>query len=294
MKSLIVIICSLFCTEYLYGASAFRNGQVITFTWEKFPTEKETDLELKFNHPSARPKLIKVKGNTFDLRLKKMPEKIFWRVRNADFQELILTQKFFLKTGGGIENANYAFESETFDEKGSASGNSIFFAGEYFPEFFKGNKSFRLGYTSAAMENKHLQFDKKEFTFEVSQMLKHRTNHHQLYLGYYLYTLDFSSETDQAEYIAHFISLKYLFRKHLSQKFDFEFLASLRIPYPVRFNPSGTIRPSFIYKWNANLGLETFVYYDKFSARESDKNLNQVVELNSSSFGAGAGLIVRF
>lgn len=290
----IFMIFLLLAASSSFASELIRDGKDLIFKWDN-PKGKEVTLEVKFNSPQSSGNSYKTTENSYRLTLKKLPKKVYWRVssdRSKIFQSAQLDNRYVIRVGATYDKMDYSLDSSTLNKSVSGSGAGMYATGEFFPDFLKGNKSIRLGYSSTVAKNGSDELKRSEFDVEFGFLLKKTQDHHHLYLGYYRYQLDYSLSNAEANYSINFFSARYLFKKHLSEKMDFELNTLVRLPFPLMMKPSFNIRPTLVYKFNERYAMEGFMAVDQLKARAYEDTLNEHVDLSTFSYSIGLGLVV--
>lgn len=178
----IFITFLVFFTQMSFASELIRQGKSLLFKWDN-PTGKETTLEVKFNNPSHSAKIYKTNGNSHLITLKKLPKKVFWRVssdKSKRFQEAQLENRYVIRAGATYDNMDFTLDSASLDKSISGAGAGMYVTGEFFPDFLGGNKSIRLGYSSATITKGSDELKRSEFDVEAGFLLRKTVAHHLL------------------------------------------------------------------------------------------------------------------
>jgi len=135
--------------------------------------------------------------------------------------------------------------------------------------------------------------DEKRIGIEYSWLLNPDSNaHQQFYLGFhqllqYHFLIDSQIEGD---YTASFLSARYLFRRHLTEKFNIELSSLLQMPTAFDFTPSVTVKPAINYHVNAKWWIDFYLLYERFYTRPKIKSGSRDADitLQNMAFGIGA------
>lgn len=292
IRVLAVLLLSF--SSLTYSATCIRKDNSIIFNFNQNEIKNKSKLKLYFNNPKTEPKVVEIDSNKYVLKLRKLPRRIYWKVNSGRLQEFVIQKKYIVRAGLGYESNRYSLDSSSVKEKGTASGPGLFLSGEFFFDKFGGTKSLRVGINASQLTGSSVDIDKREVTIEVGTIIRKTKHYHQIFLGYYNYSLDYKFDDFTAKYAVHFISGRYLFKMDLDRRSQFELNTEVRFPYPLRANLGLNLRPTYIYKLNTNFSLEGFLLYDYFSTKVKEDSLNEMVTINSASFGTGVGVNYHF
>jgi hypothetical protein len=113
---------------------------------------------------------------------------------------------------------------------------------------------------------------------------------HNLYAGFHFFdTMSFQFGSDiTGNYNLMFLSGRYVYRKPLSKKINFEMNSGLQLPN-LGFNPLVILRPGINYKLSEKLWLDSYLLFERFTHELKDTEEDNNVKIQYQNAGLGFG-----
>jgi hypothetical protein len=291
------------------------NKPTIEFTWNEPDKKVNYFLELSTKADGSNARLIKVHGGSHSVTFKRFPKELYWRVfaesqfknrsKNSDVFKLSTFRveepveinkptKYVLRGSGYFaQSANVMDFSEVnlakLDE--NLTGTIFEFNAEYLPGRWNYRRSLNLYARVAQLSSAETTLTEKKLGIEYGWLspVENETKHN-LYAGIHLYdNMSFKFGSDiQGSYDLMFLSARYLYRRPISEKFNFEMNTGLQIP-GISFNPLIILRPGVNYKLNKKWWIDFYALFERFSHKLQDTEANNNVKIQYQNISLGAG-----
>lgn len=289
-----------------------KNRTTIDFKWDQPDPESSYHLELYFNDRQTPSRVMTVKGGSHSVKLKKIPEKLYWRVfrkkKSGDYihankdkfvinlvpsrDDFKPTENFLLRVAMYQAQSEFSFDADNYKKDESFTGQILELNAEYFPKFWNRKRSINFIFRNAAFDSSGFEIGNKKFGLELGMVVgDDPSTHHQFYFGYHFLNnieMKFGSELD-TDYDQGLVSGRYLFRKQFSESFAFEMNTSLQIG-SFSTIPSYILQPGLNYLWQDNLWISGFVLFEKYLSEIDDSSRSATVTIEQANSGIGLGL----
>lgn len=289
-----------------------NNKLTVDFTWDEVDSESVYFLELYFDKKEAPSRVMSVSGGRFSLKLKKIPEQLYWRVfrkkKNGEFvynnkkkfevklfparEEFKPSENFLLNLNISQAQSAFSFDAPTYKKDESFTGQMLEFNGEYFPKFWKRKRSVNFYFRNTSFAKDDLEVSNKKFGLEFGLSVGDDPSvHHQFYLGYqFINTIEMSFGTElETDYDQGFFTGRYLYRNQFSNRFAVEMNAGLQLG-SFSTVPSFILRPGLNFLLKENLWLTGFGFYEKYLSEIDDSSRSATVTIEQTNNGIGLGV----
>lgn len=290
--------------------SVIENGTV-TFTWQE-PISGKYFLEYSTHPEGKKVKRIPVSRGSKTIKFKKVPAHFAWRIHaeslygnsnpNQDFYKLNLEETSnqfpFSKvlTRLALFQSNSTFKTEAKDanikDELDMKGQILDLDVEFFPNKNRRN-SYNFVFRRQSLKDGSDKLEEMRLGAEYSWLLNPDSNaHQQFYLGYHqLIQYHFEIAPDiKGDYSAGFLSARYLFRRHLTEKFNIELSSLLQMPTAIDFTPSINLKPALNYRLNPKWFLDFYMLYERFYTRPRIQNGSDKADISLQNMAMGLGL----
>lgn len=285
----------------------------LNFNWEEPDPEATYLLELYFSSRKTPSRVMTVKGGSHAITLKKIPEKLFWRVfrkKSAGEKRIFVNkEKFEIKLIPSLDDfkptenfllsltmfqakSEFSFDAPNNKYEESFTGQILEFNAEYFPKFWDRRKSLNFFFRNASFSKDSLEISNKRFGLEFGLVVGDGvSDHHQIYLGYQFINnieMDFGSAL-ATDYDQSLISGRYLYRKQFTDRFAFEMNAVIQMG-SFSVQPSAILKPGVNYLWQKDLWINGFAIYERYLSEIDDSSRSTTVTIEQTNSGIGLGL----
>lgn len=288
----------------------------IEFTWKEPDARASYFLEISTQPDGSKPRVISVKGGSYRVAFKKLPKQIFWRVfaeskyktrtSNSEYYRITTAEpdpdskenlpgKFILRGAGYmIQSKNVMdFSSADLEKRDETLTGPVFeFNAEYLPGRWKHKRSINAYLRYLSLSSAETNLSEQKLGLEYGWLTSpEKAIKHNFYAGLHFYdNMSFKFGSDiNGNYNLMFISGRYLYRRPLTEKVNFEFTAGLQLP-KIGFNPLIVLRPGINYKLKEDLWLDGFLILERLSHELKDTANNNNVKIQYQNVGLGAGL----
>lgn len=294
---------------------ADQENPTIDFTWQEPNKSATYFLEISTQRDGSKAKTIRVKGGHYKIAFKKLPKEIYWRVfaesklktrtSNTDYYRITtlksatsdgpqLGGKFILRGAAVMaQSANVMdFSDVNLEKRDETLTGPIFeFNGEYLPGRWKHRRSINASVRYSSLSSAETELSEQKLGLEYGWLSAvEKETKHNFYAGLHFYdNMNFKFGSDiNGNYSLMFLSGRYLYRRPISEKMNFELITSLQLP-KIGFNPLIVLRPGVNYKWKKNLWLDFFGQFERFNHELKDTENNNNVKIQYQNIGLGAG-----
>lgn len=288
-----------------------NNRGEIEFTWEEPDPEATYHLELYFKKSKTPSRVMTVRGGSHVVKMKKIPEHLSWRVFQKKpgqaaigtkdqfeiklrpaLDEFKQTEDFLLSLALFQAQSRFIFDSATFKNDETFSGQIVEFNAEYFPKFWNRRKSLNLYLRGANFENDEQSLGNKKVGLELGMAVGDDPSIlHQFYLGYQFlnnFEMDFGSALN-TDYDQNFVTGRYLFRKQFAERWAVELNASLQLG-SLSAGPSYVIRPGINFLFTRELWLSVYALQEKYLSEIDNSSRSEKIKIEQTNTGVGLGL----
>jgi hypothetical protein len=294
------------------------DGPSIEFKWDEPDKRATYYLELSTRVDGSNAKIIQVKDGSHTVSFKKAPKEIYWRVyAESKFKNRTVNNEFFRVSTTSAKNddkpgtvakdgkliirgsafyvqsANIMdFSSVDLDKRDETlTGPILEMNAEYLPARWNHRQSINIFARYSSLSSAETKLSEKKMGAEFGWLSSPESEtKHNLYAGFHFFdTMSFQFGSDiTGNYNLMFLSGRYVYRKPLSKKINFEMNSGLQLPN-LGFNPLVILRPGINYKLSEKLWLDSYLLFERFTHELKDTEEDNNVKIQYQNAGLGFG-----
>ncbi len=296
----------------------------IVFKWQQPDPNFSYFLELS-NRSDGKPiKVIPVTGDSYDLRLAKLPKEIYWRVyakskfentsisavryvlRINKIKKVVAPPGLLRLTPRVLQSAStFSLDKKIaepleLEESYGLAGQIGELNLEYLPGRWFHKRSFNLLLRFSSLAEGDNKLNDMRLGAEYGFLSDPEAAlAHNFYLGYFVnyFKMEFGEKLD-ATFTLPFLSARYNFLKKLSENWTLDLSLTAQVP-PSSFLPSAILRPGIEYRISPRFGVTVYALYERFVAKPKIESSDvdsaaSTATIELQNIAAGAGVTVSF
>lgn len=292
-------------TSPRHGERVDVSEKSVQLKWEEFPNASGYYLDIFLKPRKSSQKTIEVTGTSYQLRLKKLPPNLYWRVRAKEdpnpskkLYVMYLYEKPIVNIGltASHISSRINLKSDVAGGSSTVSGPMVEAHLDYTPVTWKNRYSLAVHFRQANLKNGEDSLEEQrlgaEFGYHFKSGLRGKNI---LYLGYhFINRLNFVFDNEiKADYNVNFATLRHFYQRPIMKTWEVEIGTGIQLPFPYTFRPSFIFRPLIGKRLGMHWRIDGFLLYENYVSQPKGTEGEKNVDIRLQNMGAGLGVTYR-